>query len=95
MVNQLYIHSIKNSVFQSISYTVCYSDAQSVLSLCYLTADSTNLENFSHPLGVLVDTCYGNENVTITLPGEVLAASPIAPCPMEMLDSLTVHAKMR
>ena len=61
----------------------------------YFIIDSTNLENFSHPLGVLVDTCYGNEKSTVTLPGDVQAASPIAPCPMEMLDSLTVHAKMR
>ena len=58
-------------------------------------ADSTNADNFSHPLGILVDTCYGNDQSTVTLPGEVQAAGPIAPCPMEMLDSLTVHAKMR
>ncbi len=57
--------------------------------------DSTNPENFSHPMSVLVDMCYGNGTTTVTLPGDVLAASPISPCPMEMLDSLTVHAKMR
>eukprot|EP00795_Rhopilema_esculentum_P007477 gene7477-13251_t len=63
-----------------------------IVILC--NAYSTNADNFSHPLGILVDTCYGNDQSTVTLPGEVQAAGPIAPCPMEMLDSLTVHAKM-
>lgn len=50
-------------------------------------------------MAVLVEMCYGNMNnkATTQLPGpsNTLAASPTVPCPMSLLDSLTVHAKMR
>eukprot|EP00794_Sanderia_malayensis_P004577 gene4577-5179_t len=70
------------------------SDLQNYKIALLCNAYSTNPDNLSHPMSVLVDMCYGSGTNTVTLPGDVLAASPISPCPMEMLDSLTVHAKM-
>ena len=48
-------------------------------------------------MAVLVEMCYGNNKNTTQLPGpsNTLAAGPTVPCPMSLLDSLTVHAKMR
>lgn len=62
-----------------------------------LPADSTNPECFTVPMAVLVEMCYGNNKATTQLPGpsNTLAAGPTVPCPMSLLDSLTVHAKMR
>ena len=60
-----------------------------------LFIDSTNTELFGLPMGVLVDNIYGNMQTTIALPGGLTASSPIQPLQMNMLDSLTVHAKMR
>ncbi|XP_074643703.1 mediator of RNA polymerase II transcription subunit 23-like [Tubulanus polymorphus] len=59
-------------------------------------AYSTNSDYFALPMGVLVETIYGNgkTNTTTMLPGNVPAAAPIHPLPMSLLDSLTVHAKM-
>ena len=60
-------------------------------------ADSTNPECFTTPMAELVDMCYGNGKTTTLLPGpsNTLASGPTVPCPMSLLDSLTVHAKMR
>ncbi len=58
-------------------------------------ADSTNTDFFAIPMGVLVESIYGNGVATTTLPGQIQASAPIAPLRMSLLDSLTVHAKMR
>lgn len=59
-------------------------------------AYSTNSECFTLPMGVLVETIYGNGNMRISLPGtNCMASGSITPLPMNLLDSLTVHAKMR
>lgn len=47
-------------------------------------------------MGALVETIYGNGIMRIPLPGmSCLASGSITPLPMNLLDSLTVHAKMR
>jgi len=46
-------------------------------------------------MSILVETIYGNNQKTTMLPGNVVAAGPTQPLAMDMLDSLTVHAKMR
>ena len=60
-----------------------------------IVADSTNSEHFATPMGVLVETIYGNSSKTMSLPGGVTAFVPTQPLAMTMLDSLTIHAKMR
>ncbi|XP_064625436.1 mediator of RNA polymerase II transcription subunit 23-like [Lineus longissimus] len=59
-------------------------------------AYSTNTDFFALPMGILVETIYGNGKSTATtlLPGNIPAAAPTQPLPMNLLDSLTVHAKM-
>ncbi|KAJ8008996.1 hypothetical protein DPEC_G00084220 [Dallia pectoralis] len=58
-------------------------------------AYSTNSECFTLPMGVLVESIYGNGSLRITLPGTNCTASgSVTPLPMNLLDSLTVHAKM-
>ena len=61
----------------------------------YYFSDSTNTDIFSLPMGILVESIYGNGQMTTILPGGITAAAPTQPLPMSMLDSLTVHAKMR
>lgn len=59
-------------------------------------AYSTNSECFTLPMGVLVETIYGNGSMKINLPGtNCMASGSVTPLPMNLLDSLTVHAKMR
>lgn len=59
-------------------------------------AYSTNSECFTLPMGALVETIYGNGIMRVPLPGtSCLASASITPLPMNLLDSLTVHAKMR
>jgi len=67
----------------------------SFLRACLLFLDSTNSEHFATPMGVLVETIYGNSSKTMLLPGNVTAFMPTQPLAMTMLDSLTIHAKMR
>uniref|UniRef100_A0A7N8Y729 Mediator of RNA polymerase II transcription subunit 23 n=1 Tax=Mastacembelus armatus TaxID=205130 RepID=A0A7N8Y729_9TELE len=58
-------------------------------------AYSTNSECFTLPMGVLVETIYGNGSARINLPGtNCMASGSVTPLPMNLLDSLTVHAKM-
>ncbi|KAL3868089.1 hypothetical protein ACJMK2_040926 [Sinanodonta woodiana] len=57
-------------------------------------AYSTNPEHFNLPMGLLVESIYGNNKNTTLLPGNLVAAAPTQPLPMNLLDSLTVHAKM-
>nr|XP_040016431.1 mediator of RNA polymerase II transcription subunit 23 isoform X3 [Gasterosteus aculeatus aculeatus] len=58
-------------------------------------AYSTNSDCFTLPMGVLVETIYGNGAMRINLPGtNCMASGSVTPLPMNLLDSLTVHAKM-
>lgn len=78
--------SLRNKNLQMNDYKIAL--------LC--NAYSTNSECFTLPMGVLVETIYGNGNMRIPLPGtNCMASGSITPLPMNLLDSLTVHAKMR
>ena len=57
--------------------------------------DSTNTDYFGIPMGILVESIYGNNVNTTMLPCNIQAAAPTTPLRMSLLDSLTVHAKMR
>uniref|UniRef100_A0A8C5NER4 Mediator of RNA polymerase II transcription subunit 23 n=1 Tax=Gouania willdenowi TaxID=441366 RepID=A0A8C5NER4_GOUWI len=58
-------------------------------------AYSTNSDCFSLPMGVLVETICGNGSMRINLPGtNCMASGTVTPLPMNLLDSLSVHAKM-
>ncbi|KAK0134208.1 Mediator of RNA polymerase II transcription subunit 23 [Merluccius polli] len=58
-------------------------------------AYSTNSDCFTLPMGVLVETIYGNGSMRTNLPGtNCMASGSVSPLPMNLLDSLTVHAKM-
>ncbi|XP_059691451.1 mediator of RNA polymerase II transcription subunit 23 isoform X6 [Gavia stellata] len=77
--------SLRNKSLQMNDYKIAL--------LC--NAYSTNSECFTLPMGVLVETIYGNGNMRIPLPGtNCMASGSITPLPMNLLDSLTVHAKM-
>lgn len=59
-------------------------------------AYSTNSDCFGVPMGVLVETIYGTQSMRINLPGtNCMALGSFTPLPMNLLDSVTVHAKMR
>ena len=73
----------------------CAIEMPLVFVLLSRSADSTNSDYFAVPMGVLVETIYGNNQKTTLLPGGVPASAPTHPLAMAMLDSLTVHAKMR
>lgn len=78
--------SLRNKSLQMNDYKIAL--------LC--NAYSTNSECFTLPMGALVETIYGNGIMRIPLPGtSCLASGSITPLPMNLLDSLTVHAKMR
>ncbi|XP_074752433.1 mediator of RNA polymerase II transcription subunit 23 isoform X7 [Athene noctua] len=77
--------SLRNKNLQMNDYKIAL--------LC--NAYSTNSECFTLPMGVLVETIYGNGSMRIPLPGtNCMASGSITPLPMNLLDSLTVHAKM-
>ncbi|XP_023606036.1 mediator of RNA polymerase II transcription subunit 23 isoform X8 [Myotis lucifugus] len=77
--------SLRNKSLQMNDYKIAL--------LC--NAYSTNSECFTLPMGALVETIYGNGIMRIPLPGtSCLASASITPLPMNLLDSLTVHAKM-
>ncbi|MGH0134284.1 UNVERIFIED_CONTAM: hypothetical protein FKN15_009540 [Acipenser sinensis] len=77
--------SLRNKSLQMTDYKIAL--------LC--NAYSTNSECFTLPMGVLVETIYGNGNMRIPLPGtSCMASGSVSPLPMNLLDSLTVHAKM-
>lgn len=78
--------SLRNKSLQMNDYKIAL--------LC--NAYSTNSECFTLPMGALVETIYGNGIMRVPLPGtSCLASASITPLPMNLLDSLTVHAKMR
>ncbi|XP_044773618.1 mediator of RNA polymerase II transcription subunit 23 isoform X6 [Neomonachus schauinslandi] len=77
--------SLRNKSLQMNDYKIAL--------LC--NAYSTNSECFTLPMGALVETIYGNGIMRVPLPGtSCLASASITPLPMNLLDSLTVHAKM-
>ncbi|KAK2498471.1 hypothetical protein MC885_016082, partial [Smutsia gigantea] len=77
--------SLRNKSLQMNDYKIAL--------LC--NAYSTNSECFTLPMGALVETIYGNGIMRTPLPGtSCLASGSITPLPMNLLDSLTVHAKM-
>uniref|UniRef100_F7I2W4 Mediator of RNA polymerase II transcription subunit 23 n=1 Tax=Callithrix jacchus TaxID=9483 RepID=F7I2W4_CALJA len=77
--------SLRNKSLQMNDYKIAL--------LC--NAYSTNSECFTLPMGALVETIYGNGIMRIPLPGtNCMASGSITPLPMNLLDSLTVHAKM-
>lgn len=72
--------SLRNKSLQMNDYKIAL--------LC--NAYSTNSECFTLPMGVLVETIYGNGNMRIPLPGtNCMASGSITPLPMNLLDSLT------
>lgn len=78
--------SLRNKSLQMNDYKIAL--------LC--NAYSTNSECFTLPMGALVETIYGNGIMRVPLPGtSCLASASVTPLPMNLLDSLTVHAKMR
>ncbi|XP_043923926.1 mediator of RNA polymerase II transcription subunit 23 [Protopterus annectens] len=89
-------HSLKlhhEFLQQSLMNTNLQLNDYKIALLC--NAYSTNSECFTLPMGVLVETIYGKENLRISLPGtNCIASGSVTPLPMNLLDSLTVHAKM-
>ncbi|KAK7100374.1 mediator of RNA polymerase II transcription subunit 23-like isoform X2 [Littorina saxatilis] len=71
--------------------TISTSDYKIAL-LC--NAYSTDTDYFARPMGHLLETIYGNQKNTTLLPGNIVASAPCQPLSMNLLDSLTVHAKM-
>lgn len=61
----------------------------------FFITDSTNNDYFNLPMGKLVESIYGDNKHTTLLPGNIVASAPTQPLAMSLLDSLTVHAKMR
>ena len=55
--------------------------------------DSTNPKGLERPLSILVDGVQGNRNMNSN--SGPLANGPMIPLSMSILDSLTVHTKMR
>lgn len=62
------------------------------LNFQFLSPDSTNQECFSRPMGVLVEAIQGKQQPQQTAG---VVSGPIKPLSMSILDSLTVHTKMR
>lgn len=86
MIFRFLQQSLRNKSLQMNDYKIAL--------LC--NAYSTNSECFTLPMGALVETIYGNGIMRVPLPGtSCLASASITPLPMNLLDSLTVHAKMR
>ena len=66
------------------------------MNLPYYFVDSTNQESFHFPLQRLLSRLYGSgQNTTKLGPKGVLVAINTSPLEMKLLDSLTIHAKMR
>ena len=63
----------------------------------YYIPVSTNTDLFSLPMGILMEGIHGSQTnpKTIMLPGNIQCAAPTVPLRLDLLDSLTVHAKMR
>jgi len=63
-----------------------------VLKLFSIT-DSTNQECFARPIAILVEGVQGNRGLNSNSGG--IVNGPMSPLSMSVLDSLTVHTKMR
>ena len=89
-------HSYGYEYFFSTPSFCCYSIFYPEHCFLIWIVDSTNNEYFSLPMGILVESIYGNTSQGSTmLPNNIQASAPISPLRMSLLDSLTVHAKMR
>lgn len=87
-------HVILRFLQQSLRNKSLQMNDYKIALLC--NAYSTNSECFTLPMGALVETIYGNGIMRVPLPGtSCLASASVTPLPMNLLDSLTVHAKMR
>ncbi|WAR24242.1 MED23-like protein [Mya arenaria] len=76
-------------------YDLLYPDNSSIAVPDISTANSTNPQLFNLPMSILVESiCGNNSKNTCFLPGNLVAAAPTQPLSMNLLDSLTVHAKM-
>ncbi|KAL8625637.1 hypothetical protein ACOMHN_043912 [Nucella lapillus] len=75
----------------TVKTTISTNDYKIAL-LC--NAYSTDTEYFARPMGHLLESIYGNQKSTTLLPGNIVASAPTQPLSMNLLDSLTVHAKM-
>lgn len=80
------------SLKQSVTNRGLSANDYKIPLLC--NAYSTNTELFNLPMSILVESIYGNNKNTVLLPGQLVASAPVNPLPMNLLDSLTVHAKM-
>ncbi|GAB6022180.1 Mediator of RNA polymerase II transcription subunit 23 [Chamberlinius hualienensis] len=86
-----HIEFLQQSLMQTLSWNP--STDYKITLLC--NAYSTNPECFQKPMGVLADTIYANQKSQTLLPGtNCFANGPTQPLSMNVLDSLTVHAKM-
>ena len=66
------------------------------IQFIYPIIDSTNQESFQMPLNRLLSRLYGTGQSNTKLgPNGVLVATNTSPLEMKLLDSLTIHAKMR
>lgn len=98
VVREIFPPKVPNILIDYFLHHLPYvSSIIQLFCLLLITTDSTNPDCFTVPMAVLVEMCYGNNKATTQLPGpsNTLAAAPTVPCPMSLLDSLTVHAKMR
>ncbi|PVD23184.1 hypothetical protein C0Q70_16447 [Pomacea canaliculata] len=77
---------------QTLNMKYMPSNDYKIALLC--NAYSTDTEYFARPMGHLIDSIYGNQKSTTLLPGNIVASAPTQPLSMNLLDSLTVHAKM-
>ena len=75
----------------------CYIKTDYYYSWFLIVVDSTSTDMFPRPMAVLVESTYSSGKTTVPMPGPgmCVASGPTTPLSMSLLDSLTVHAKMR
>ncbi|KAG1666788.1 Mediator of RNA polymerase II transcription subunit 23 [Nymphon striatum] len=76
------------------AYSLKNASSWSTLAQMLNKPDSTNQEYFVRPLQILVENIHANQKIQTPMPGNCMAGGPTQPLSVEMLDSLTVHAKM-
>ncbi|RWS17948.1 mediator of RNA polymerase II transcription subunit 23-like protein [Dinothrombium tinctorium] len=84
-----HVDCLQQSLMSNNLHSSFYSDYQISL-LC--NAYSTNQEYFTRPMGVLVDAVQGNNRNNNN---SGVSNGQVTPLSMNILDSLTVHTKMR
>ncbi|KAK7495937.1 hypothetical protein BaRGS_00012927 [Batillaria attramentaria] len=77
---------------QTLNMKYISTNDYKIALLC--NAYSTDTDYFARPMGHLLESIYGNQKNTTLLPGNIVASAPTQPLSMNLLDSLTVHAKM-